>query len=100
MRKLILKMHNETAAFLEEIERGYLLEYIADYDGQPLSLALPVEGKTFEFSEFPPFLDGLLPEGYQLDALLRKFKIDEEDYFSQILVVGKDLVGAITVEEA
>jgi len=36
----------------------------------------------------------------QLEALLSKFKIDADDYLSQIILVGEDLVGAITVEEA
>ncbi len=93
-------MHDKAAAIMVESENGYKLEYLPDYFGQPVSLALPVVKRSFEFSEFPPFLDGLLPEGYQLEALLRKFKIDEEDYFSQIVIVGRDLVGAITVEEA
>jgi len=39
-------------------------------------------------------------EGIQLEALLSKFKIDADDYLSQIILVGEDLVGAITVEEA
>ena len=34
-----------------------------------------------------------------LDGLLRQRKIDKDDYFSQLLAVGKDLVGAVTVEE-
>jgi serine/threonine-protein kinase HipA len=31
---------------------------------------------------FPPFLEGLLPEGYNLEALLRALKIDRNDHFS------------------
>ena len=34
-----------------------------------------------------------------LDGLLRQRKIDKEDYLSQLFAVGKDLVGAVTVEE-
>jgi len=29
---------------------------------------------------------------------LRKLKVDRNDQFSQIVAVGKDLVGAVTVE--
>lgn len=32
-----------------------------------------------------------------LDALLRNAKIDRDDPFSQLLAVGQDLVGAVTV---
>jgi len=99
MRKIILKIHNEIAAILQEKEDGFRLEYKENYEGDPLSLALPKEKKVYEFTEFPPFLDGLLPEGIQLEALLQKYKIDANDFLSQIILVGEDLVGAITVEE-
>jgi len=39
----------------------------------------------------------LLPEGVNLDAFLRRTKIDRRDYLSQLLAVGQDLVGAVTV---
>lgn len=99
MRKILLKIHNKSVGILYEQVDGYSLEYILNYVGVPLSLALPIEKSKYEFTEFPPFLDGLLPEGNQLDALLRKYKIDSDDYLTQIILVGKDLVGAITVEE-
>jgi len=35
-----------------------------------------------------------------LEALLKRRKIDRNDYFRQILAVGEDLVGAVTVKEA
>jgi len=100
MRKIYLKIHDQIAAILHEQEKDYRLEYIESYHGVPLSLALPLEKRIYEFSDFPPFLDGLLPEGIQLDAILRKYKLDADDYLSQIILVGNDLVGAITVEEA
>ncbi len=34
-----------------------------------------------------------------LDALLRKYKIDRNDYFGQLIKVGQDVVGAVTIEE-
>jgi serine/threonine-protein kinase HipA len=60
---------------------------------------MPVDKKEFTFEEFPPFFDGLLPEGVQLEALIRQMKIDKNDFFSQLIHVGKDLVGSVTVEE-
>jgi serine/threonine-protein kinase HipA len=41
----------------------------------------------------------LLPEGPQLEALLRKHKIDRHDAFRQLVTVGEDLVGSLTVHE-
>jgi len=93
-------VHGRPAGVLEEIERGrrYGFRYDEGYDGPPVSLALPVSDGSFEFGGFPPFFDGLLPEGVQLEALLRQSKIDATDYLSQIIAVGADLVGAVTVE--
>ena len=49
--------------------------------------------------EFPPFLDGLLPEGSQLEGLLKLKKIDRNDLFSQLMAVGEDVVGVVTLQE-
>jgi serine/threonine-protein kinase HipA len=60
---------------------------------------MPVNQKRFSFDSFPPFFDGLLPEGFQLDGLLKFGKIDRNDLFSQLMAVGSDLVGNVTIEE-
>ena len=65
-----------------------------------MSLTLPVQGQPHEFPGFPPFFDGLLPEGVMLEGLLRLRKLDRRDGFGQLLAVGGDLVGAVTVREA
>jgi serine/threonine-protein kinase HipA len=102
MRKADVFMQGKRAGVLEEIEQGkrYRFFYLDDYAGLPVSLTLPVRERTFDFDRFPPFFDGLLPEGVLLEALLKRRKIDRNDYFSQILAVGEDLVGAVTVREA
>ena len=88
------------AGVLTEIESGknYIFEYDAHYDGAPISLTLPIHQKKYEFQTFPSFFDGLLPEGPLLEALLRQAKCDRDDYLGQLITVGADLVGAITVE--
>ncbi|MFW5877858.1 MAG: HipA N-terminal domain-containing protein, partial [bacterium] len=43
--------------------------------------------------------EGLLPEGIQLEGLLKFNKIDRNDLFSQLMAVGDDMVGAVTVKE-
>jgi serine/threonine-protein kinase HipA len=77
---------------------AYRFTYEAGYDGPPVSLTMPVAGALYEFDRFPPFFDGLLPEGWQLEALLREAKLDRRDYMGQLLAVGRDMVGAVTVE--
>jgi serine/threonine-protein kinase HipA len=34
-----------------------------------------------------------------LEALMRFAKIDKDDFFTQLITVGRDMVGAVTVEE-
>lgn len=101
MRKANIFVNGALAAVLIEEERGrkYLFRYMDGYQGDPVSLTLPVGRSEIVFDRFPPFFDGLLPEGMQLDALVRKQKIDNGDMFAQLIMVGGDLVGAITVEE-
>jgi serine/threonine-protein kinase HipA len=79
--------------------KSYIFEYDAHYDGPPVSLTMPVIQKIYQFDHFPPFFDGVLPEGSQLEALFRLKKLDRNDYFGQLMCVGKDLVGAFSVEE-
>jgi serine/threonine-protein kinase HipA len=89
------------AGVLEELRRGteYVFKYLDDYQGDPVSLTMPVKLKEIRFDGFPPFFDGVLPEGIMLDGLLRQKKLDKDDFFGQLVVVGEDLVGAVTVKE-
>lgn len=89
------------AGVLREIERGkeYVFRYDTGHSGSPVSLTMPVGDREMQFDDFPPFFDGVLPEGEMLEGLLRISKIDRDDLFSQLIAVGGDLVGAVTVEE-
>ncbi len=99
MRKAVVFAHGKRAGILMEVSpKEYKFNYDDDYDGQPISLTMPVGQKEFSFSGFPPFFEGLLPEGIMLEGLLRISKIDQKDYFSQLMATGADLVGAVTVE--
>lgn len=82
---------------LEAEEGGYDFVYAAEYTGAPISLTMPVRPEPYRFPDFPPFFDGLLPEGGQLEGLLRRRKLDRQDLFGQLLAVGADTVGAVTV---
>jgi serine/threonine-protein kinase HipA len=101
IRKAEVSMHGVKAGILQEIERGekYVFTYDEEYNGDPISLTMPVQKKRYEFEGFPPFFEGLLPEGIQLEGLLRINKIDADDFFSQLVSVGGDMVGAVTVRE-
>lgn len=99
MRQARVLVHGIEAGIFQELEEGgYAFVYHPDYIGPAVSLTMPVIKKHYEFDKFPPFFEGLLPEGHMLEALLRKYKVDNKDYFSQLLIVGQDVVGAVTVE--
>jgi len=101
MRKAKVFNFGIYAGELIELEKTkkYQFNYDNNYNGSPVSLTLPLKQKEYLFDEFPPFFEGLLPEGIQLDALLRQTKIDRNDFFSILLITGKDLVGSVTLEE-
>ena len=101
MRSAKILINGQDAGILTELDFGkkYSFEYLSDYSGTPVSLTLPLRKLVYEFDSFPPFFDGLLPEGYQLEGLLRFGKIDRNDFFSQLVAVGDDLVGNVTAKE-
>lgn len=82
-----------------DMRKDYILEYNEAYQGEPVSLTMPISQKKYFSNKFPAFFEGLLPEGPQLEALLRQTKLDRDDYFGQLVTVGADLVGAVTVFE-
>ena len=100
MRKASVSVNGIKAGILQELQGGaYQFTYLDEYLGAPVSLTMPITKRVYHFESFPPFFEGLLPEGMMLEALLRKYKIDRNDYFGQIIMVGQDVVGAVTVEE-
>lgn len=101
MRVAEIFMHDRSVGFLTEVGKGkeYVFEYHDKYDGPPISVTMPVDQKRYNYEKFPPFFEGLLPEGANLDMLLRSYKIDRDSLFDILLKVGEDTVGAVTVKE-
>jgi serine/threonine-protein kinase HipA len=101
MRKAKVFVKGIEAGILTEILKGkeYVFEYL-NYNAVPeVSRTMPTREKVYRFDRFPPFFDGLLPEGIQLEGLLKIRKIDKHDYFSQLIAIGEDMVGVVTVKE-
>ena len=101
MRKAKIYVLGIEAGILTELVKGkgYVFEYLEEYEGLEVSRTMPTNQKVYKYNNFPPFFDGLLPEGIQLEGLLKIKKIDRTDYFSQLTAVGEDTVGAVTVKE-
>ena len=101
MRRAKVFVNGIEAGVLSELQKGreYEFEYFQDYHGLEVSRTMLPDKKKYTFREFPPFFEGLLPEGVQLEGLLKIKKIDRNDLFSQLIAVGKDMVGTVTVKE-
>jgi serine/threonine-protein kinase HipA len=101
MRKAKVFVRGVVAGTLTELSQGseYVFEYLEGYKGLEISRTMMPYKRTYTYNKFPPFFEGLLPEGVQLDGLLKISKIDRDDFFSQLLAVGDELVGVITLEE-
>ena len=84
---------------VEQREGGWSFSYHQEYGGPPISLTMPVWLEPYDFPALPPALEGLLPEGLQLESLLKTHKIDRHDTFRQLVLVGGDLVGSLTIRE-
>lgn len=102
MKRAKIFVNGVYAGDLEEIVKGkkYQFSYREGYADGAISLTMPITSCAYTFDHFPPFFEGLLPEGPMLEALLRKRKIDANDYLEQLLWVGGELVGNITVERS
>lgn len=99
MKKARIFVNGIPAGILEKLDKNqYRFIYDTQYSGPPVSLTMPLKQTIYEFNQFPPFFEGLLPEGVLLEALLRKCKLDKNDYFGQLIHVGHDVVGAVTIE--
>lgn len=101
MRKAKVFVNGVEAGILCEVKQGaeYIFEYHEGYDGLGVARTMPPSQKKHTYTRFPPFFEGLLPEGIQLEGLLKLTKIDRDDLFSQLITVGEDMVGAVTVKE-
>lgn len=101
MRKAKVFNFGIYAGELIELEKGrsYKFVYDENYSGSPISLTMPLLEKEYSFNQFPPFFEGLLPEGARLESIIRQTKTDRNDFFSILIITGKDLVGSVTLEE-
>lgn len=99
MNKLRIYVGDRLAGhfFMRRESTGYAFEYLAEYDGPPVFLGWDVRQRQRAWDEFPPAFDGLLPEGVLLAQLLAKHKLDKSDKWGQLIAVGRDLTGFVSV---
>lgn len=99
-RRAAVSQAGQLAGYLEGWrDDTWSFVYLDDYQGAPVSLTMPIQVEPYRFTGFPPVFEGLLPEGPQLESLLRLHKIDRGDLFRQLVTVGADMVGSLIVNE-
>jgi serine/threonine-protein kinase HipA len=64
-----------------------------------VSLTLPKNTEEYHADHLFPFFFNMLSEGVNLKLQARQFQIDENDFFSLLLLTANsDTIGAITIE--
>ncbi|MFH1360647.1 MAG: HipA N-terminal domain-containing protein [Candidatus Omnitrophota bacterium] len=94
---------DELAGYLYETQEGYAFIYDANFLKKDIaiSVSLPPRKEPYELKELFPFFDGLLPEGWYLDLVLAKQKLERDDAFGILAsTAGTDTIGAVTVRKA
>lgn len=63
------------------------------------SLALLLRRESDVSETLFSFFDGLIPEGWLLDIVIRNWKIDVRDRFGLLLVAFREGIGNVRIEE-
>lgn len=102
-RKAYVYVRNIFAGVLSETDEGYSFSYTSEYlsrdNSGAVSLTLPLTEQTYTSKTLFSFFDGIIPEGWLLDAVSRNWKIDSKDRFGILLVACKDSIGNVSIKE-
>ncbi len=101
MRQANIYYKDRLAGMLTEDDAGYEFRYLPEYLSQEtakaISLTLPLREEAYTSPVLFPFFDGLIPEGWLLDVVLRNTDISILDRMSLLLTCCKDCIGAVSV---
>ncbi len=92
MRKAKVYHDSRFCGLLEESDNGYRFTYSDEWFQD-------IGQKVYESPKFFSFFDGLIPEGYLFQEVIRHWNIPTHDRFGILLKSGADCIGAVTLEE-
>ena len=96
-------VRDKLAGILRETDEGYSFAYDTAYlssdNPSPVSLTLPLTDEPYNSKTLFAFFDGLIPEGWLLDVVVRNWKLNEKDRFGILLAACKDPIGNVSVRE-
>lgn len=94
-------VHDQYAGLIEEYEGGYRFSYDTSYlsgpNPVPVSLTLPLRADPYTSNILFPFFDGLIPEGWLLDVVVKTWKMNPRDRMGLLLSACEDCIGAVSV---
>ncbi|MDO4987168.1 MAG: HipA N-terminal domain-containing protein [Candidatus Saccharibacteria bacterium] len=89
------------AGVLAETDEGYLFRYLPEYlaseNPKAVSLTLPLSTESYLSKILFPFFDGLIPEGWLLSVVKKRWGIAEKDRFGVLLRACRDCIGDIQI---
>lgn len=95
---------NNFAGILSETDDGFAFVYDKDYlvseNPSPVSLTLPLKKEAYVSKILFPFFDGLIPEGWLFNVVVKNWKLNPNDRFGILLVACKDCIGNVRIEDA
>jgi len=100
MRKAKVFVDDYFAGLLIEKDEGsYSFTYANNYNQNPVSLTLPIQEETYYSKTLFPFFDGLIPEGWMLNLIVKNWKIKFTDRMGLLLACCKDCIGNVRIEK-
>ena len=102
-RKAYVYVDEVYAGCLKETEEGYSFmydeTYLKDETSPHVSLTLPKRTEEYVSNVLFSFFDGLIPEGWLLNMVIKNWKLNQNDRFGLLLVACKDPIGNVTISE-
>lgn len=99
-RKANVYVQDIYAGVISETEDGYSFQYDEDYvesNGPSVSLTLPLQDAPFSSNVLFSFFDGLIPEGWLLDVVVRNWKLNPNDRFGLLIAACRDCIGDVSI---
>ncbi|WP_455611501.1 HipA N-terminal domain-containing protein [Cloacibacillus porcorum] len=102
LRRCVVNFFGRPAGEITENDNGYYFSYYHSYlaseDAAPISVMLPLREEPFETKTLHPFFDGLIPEGWSLDIVVKNWKLDPRDRMGLLMACCKNCIGAVSIE--
>lgn len=87
--------HDLAGSLWRDENRSITFQYNPDYDGEPISVALPLQENPFSEQETRAFFAALNPEGPARQNLVKIVRMDDSEYAPLLERLNDETVGAL-----